>query len=101
MKNTCLGLLQLVPFTGSRTGSRGQASQLHIFLLYFRFTFCELVKPDPIISFLPRQPKSYRTIVLVRLPYLRKWDVLIIYLNLIYAILVQLLCNLCNSYAIS
>jgi len=28
-----------------------------------------------LFSFLPGQPKSYRSIVLVRLSYLRKWDV--------------------------
>ena len=28
---------------------RGQASQFHIFVFYFRFTFCEVVKPDPTI----------------------------------------------------
>jgi len=32
-----------------------------------------------LFSFLSGQPKSYRTIDLVRLPYLRKWDVILLF----------------------
>ena len=46
-------------------------------------------------------PRGFKVLTAESIKYLRKWDALIIYLNLICAILVQLLCNLCNSYAIS
>ena len=43
-------------------------------------------------SFLPGQPKSYRSIDLVRLPYLRNWDVSLFVLF----VLLKNLLNLCN-----